>query len=111
MGALKINCYCNETQMEKIVKSVSKHLHNSDRSEIADFDDTIGEVRVCIEFDTYMDKVILKTSEVLDTEWDLLDEDSAVLSSRIKQLLTDYNRNHREAIYQAHHVIKERTAY
>lgn len=108
MGALKINCYCNEQQMERIVRLVTYHLNDSDRTDIADFDTLIGDVRICVEFETYMDTVQLKTSEVLDRDWDLLDEDSAVLASRLRPVLEEYNRNHREAFAQAHHVINDR---
>ncbi len=108
MGALKIDCYCNETQMDKIVMLVTKHLSESDRADIADFDDVIGEVRVCVEFDAYMDTVALKTAEILDREWDLLDEDSAVLASRLRSVLREYNRTHKEICYQAHHILKDR---
>lgn len=109
MGALKIDCYCNETQMKRIVDMVTKHLTESDRSDISDFDDVIDDVRVCAEFETYMDIVALKTAEVLDNDWDLLDEDSAVLTSRLRLLLKEYNRNTKEIVYQAHHVLKDRT--
>lgn len=108
MGALKINCYCNEQQMERIVRLVTHHLNDSDRTDIADFDTLIGDVRICVEFETYMETVQLKTSEVLDRDWDLLDEDSAVLASRLRPVLEEYNRNHREAFTQAHHVINDR---
>ncbi|MDR1714821.1 MAG: hypothetical protein LBS20_03150 [Prevotella sp.] len=108
MGALKIDCYCNEQQMERIVRHITRHLNESDRTDIADFDTLIGDVRICVEFETYMDTVLLKTSEVLDRDWDLLDEDSAVLASRLKPVLEEYNRNHREAFAQAHHVISDR---
>ena len=50
MGALKIDCYCNEKQMASLVKAVTGHLYESDRSEIPDFDDVICGVRVCVEF-------------------------------------------------------------
>ncbi|MBK5722535.1 hypothetical protein JGH11_16800 [Dysgonomonas sp. Marseille-P4677] len=108
MGALKIDCYCNETQMEKIISMVTKHLNESDRTEVSDFDDVIGDVRVCAEFESYMDSVVLKAAEVLDDDWDLLDEDSAVLSSRLRAVLEEYNRNDKEVLYQAHHILKDR---
>ncbi|NDV79320.1 hypothetical protein [Dysgonomonas sp. 511] len=105
MGALKIDCYCNENQMEKIVRMLSAHLRDADRRDVADFDDVMEDVRVCVEFDTYMDVVTLRSAEVLDSDWDLLSEDSAVLASRLRSLLEEYNRNHKESIYQAHHVL------
>ncbi len=107
MGALKIDCYCNEMQMEKILKMVSNHLSESDGREVADFDDMIGDVRVCVEFETYMDSLELKSSEILDSDWDLLYEDSAVLTSRLRTVVDEYNRCRRDFNYQAHHVINE----
>lgn len=111
MGALKIDCYCNEKQMEKMVKMVANHLNDADRREIHDFDDIIGEVRVCVEFDNYMDSVRIKNAEVLDNEWDLLYEDSAVLTSRLRGIVHEYNRNAAESAYQAHHVLKDRWSF
>lgn len=97
MGALKINCYCNEIQMTKIVKAIYSHLDDFDSSEVSDFDDTIGDVRVCVEFENYVDGVQLKASEVLDQDWDLLYEDTAVFTSRLRLILEDYNNT--DALY------------
>lgn len=108
MGALKIDCYCNEKQMASLVKAVTGHLYESDRSEIPDFDDVINGVRVCVEFETYMDTVQLKTSEVLDGDWDLLYEDSAVLTSRLRAIVDEYNRNENEACEQSREILSDR---
>jgi hypothetical protein len=108
MGALKIDCYCNEKQMTDLVKAVTSHLYNSDRSEISDFDDVINGVRVCVEFDTYMDTVQLKVSEILDEDWDLLYEDSAVLTSRLRSVVNEYNRNERDACEQSRAISSDR---
>ena len=106
MGALKIDCYCNERQMEKIVTLVAEHLSDSDKGDIADFDDVVGDVRVCVEFEAYMDTVQLKTSEILDNDWDLLYEDSAVFTSRLRTVVSEYNRTQKDFRYQAHHVLR-----
>lgn len=108
MGALKIDCYCDEKQMAGLVKAVTSHLYDSDRSEIADFDDVISNVRVCVAFDTYMDTVQLKTSEVLDNDWDLLYEDSAVLTSRLRNVVNNYNCSEHEACEQSRAVRDDR---
>lgn len=101
MGALKIDCYCDEKQMASLVKAVTSHLYDSDRSEISGFDDVINGVRVCVEFDTYMDEIQLKTSEILDEDWDLLYEDSAVLTSRLRSVVNDYNRSEYDVCEQS----------
>jgi len=101
MGALKIDCYCDEKQMANLVKAVTSHLYDSDRSEISDFDDVINGVRVCVEFDTYMDMIQLKTSEILDEDWDLLYEDSAVLTSRLRSVVNHYNRSEQDVCEQS----------
>lgn len=106
MGALKIDCYCNEKQMASLVKAVTGHLYESDRSD--DFDDVICGVRVCVEFETFMDAVQLKTSEVLDSDWDLLYEDSAVLTSRLRAIVDEYNRNESEACEQSRDILSDR---
>ncbi len=108
MGALKIDCYCNEKQMEEIVRMVSGHIGDSDKGDIADFDDVVGDVRVCVEFDTYLDGISLKVSEVLDSDWDLLYEDTAVLTSRLRNVVDEYNKSNREIACQAHHIVQDR---
>ncbi|MBB4037011.1 hypothetical protein GGR21_002925 [Dysgonomonas hofstadii] len=108
MGALKIECFCNEKQMEKIVGMVAGHLTDCDRTDIADFDDMVDGVRVCAEFETYMDAVNVKTAEILDGDWDLLYEDSAVFTSRLRTVVDEYNRRQSDYRYQAHHVVQDR---
>jgi len=108
MGALKIDCYCSENQMEKIVGMIARHLTDADRSEIADFDDVVGNIRVCVEFETHMDTVSVKASEILDSDWDLLYEDSAVFTSRLRTVIDEYNRSQNDYKCQAHHVLQDR---
>lgn len=101
MGALKIECYCTEVQMTKILRAVSGHLHDYVCSEVDDFDDTIGGVRVCVQFENYMDGIAVKASEILDEDWDLLYEDTAVFTSRLRSVVTDYNKQQRTARRQS----------
>lgn len=111
MGALKIDCHCNETQMSNIVNSVLRHISNSDRSEIPDFDDTIGDVRVCVEFDSYLDIVSIRSSKVLNSDWDLLFEDTAVFTSRLNRLVEDLNDRSKEATTQGIDILKDQMEY
>lgn len=111
MGALKIDCHCNETQMSNIVNAISRHINNSDRRNIEDFDDIIGDVRVFVEFDSYLDNISIKTSEVLDSDWDNLHEDTAVLTSRLKRLLKDLNERSKEATRQCFEILKDQMEY
>lgn len=111
MGALKIDCHCNETQMSNIVNSVLRHINNSDRREIPDFDDTIGDVRVCAEFDSYLDIVSIRSSEVLNSDWDLLFEDTAVFTSRLNRLVEDLNDRSKEATRQGFEILKDQMEY
>jgi len=107
MGALRINCYCNESQMTSIVNTVTSHLHNFDSSDIPDFDDVIDDIRVCVEFDSYPGAVFVETSEILNADWDVLYEDTAVLTSRLKEIVSDYNRSNNEAYSQAMEIRKD----
>lgn len=112
MGALKnilpIECYCSEKQMSAIVKDVTRHLYDSDRLSLSDFDDMIGNVRVCIEFEVYLDKVELKSVAVLDSDWDELYEDTAVLTSRLNSIVKDYGRGQKELAYQSRDILGDR---
>jgi hypothetical protein len=112
MGALRnilpIECYCSEKQMSAIVKDVTRHLYDSDRLSLSDFDDMIGNVRVCIEFEVYLDKVELKSVAVLDSDWDEFYEDTAVLTSRLNSIVKDYNKGQRELVSQSQDIFGDR---
>lgn len=112
MGALRnilpIECYCSEKQMSAIVKEVTRHLYDSDRLSLTDFDDMIGNIRVCIEFEVYLDKVELKSVAVLDSDWDEFYEDTAVLTSRLNNIVKDYNRSNKELVSQSADIFNDR---
>ncbi|MFV0419336.1 MAG: hypothetical protein ACK5KT_11470 [Dysgonomonas sp.] len=114
MGALRnylpIECYCSEALMNKIVKAITMHIHDSHVNDISDFDDSFSNVRVCVDFEPYMDKLEIKAAEVLDSEWDLLYGDSAVLTSRLRAVLKDHNRGQKELHRQASDFMQERYA-
>lgn len=114
MGALRnflpIECYCSEAQMDKIVKIITTHIHDSHMNDISDFDDVFGNVRVYVEFEPFLDKLEIKTSEILDSNWDLLYGDSAVLTSRLKPILKDYNRAQKEHYSQSSDFMQEQYA-
>ncbi|MBK5721390.1 hypothetical protein JGH11_10945 [Dysgonomonas sp. Marseille-P4677] len=111
MGALKIDCYCSETQMTNIVESISSHLYNSDINDISDYDDLLQGVRVCVSFESYLDTVHLKECEVLDNDWEVLYEDTAVLTSRLKLIINDFNRYQKEACNQESEILKDQYEY
>lgn len=96
MGALRIECYCNERQMTKLIDHIVEHLNISDVSDMSDIDEVMGDIRLCVDFETYMDKVTVKAVEVLDSDWDLLYEDTAVLTSRLKPIMNYFNQNNAE---------------
>lgn len=112
MGALRnilpIECYCSEKQMSAIVKDITRHLYDSDHLSLSDFDDVIGNIRVCIEFETYLDKVELKSVAVLDSDWDEFYEDTAVLTSRLNSIIKDYNKRHKELTSQSEDIFNDR---
>ena len=111
MGALKIDCYCNDTQMSNIVNAISRHIDNSDRRNIEDYDDIIGDVRVFVEFNVYMDEFRIIKSEILNDDWDLLYEDTAVLTSRLNNLVKHLEDRSKEATSQGLEILKDQREY
>lgn len=107
MGALKIDCYLNESQMDNIVKHVEKHLAN----DWDDFDDTIEGVRVCASFDKFLDKISIKQAEILDADYLLLEEDTAVFKSRLTAIVRAINLSEQESINQAKEIRNDQTYY
>lgn len=101
MGALKIECVCDEEQMNKIIETITKHIATSDNFDISDIDTTIEEFRVCVEFEVYSHKLEINSSEILDSNWDVLPEDTAVLTSRLRPIIDAYNKDLEESVKQA----------
>lgn len=107
MGALKIDCYCNEQQMSDILSYADRYLTNTDHISLEDIDREFDDIRVCINFEVFMDVVKVKSAEVLDADWDLLYEDTAVLNSRLRHMIQQYNREHTELVNQSAQIQKE----
>mgnify|MGYP000868613220 CR=1 FL=1 len=107
MGALKIDCFCSETQMCEIIRTITNYLNTLDRDELCDIDEEIAGVRVCIDLEVFMDVIKLKAAEVLDDDWEPLFEDSAVLTSRLRPMIEAYNQNYTQARRQAQGIRKD----
>ncbi|MDR1884262.1 MAG: hypothetical protein LBR26_16000 [Prevotella sp.] len=80
--------------MNNIISAVNDHLSNSDPRDIADFDDMLYGVRVCASFESYCNEIFLIKAEIMNSDWDLLYEDTAVLNSRLKTILNDLKPKH-----------------
>lgn len=113
MAALKnylpIECYCTENQMKRILSTVTRHIYDFGTDDIQDFDDTVGDTRIYVEFDRFMNTLQAKTAEVLDADWVILEEDSAVFSSRLRKIISEYNLNETEALHRALSIASEYT--
>lgn len=101
MAVLKLNCFCDEVQMNRIVWHVTDCLCSGDMDSLSDIDEEVSGVRVCVDFEVFMDVVKIKSAEILDEDWELLYEDSAVLTSRLNKVLEAYNRENKEALRRA----------
>ena len=97
--------------MSNIVNAISRHLNDSEINDISDFDDTIGGVRVCVEFNILLNEVDIQDVAVLDNDWDLLDEDTAVLKSRLKGVINEFNRSNNELTSQSADIRQDQHEY
>lgn len=112
MGALKIDCFLTESQMENILKRISDHINSFSPRDIEDFDDEINGVRVCVVFDSYLDKIELSESVILDAEeWDELLEDTAVFTSRLNKILKDQNNYNKASLEQSLQIQEDQRSY
>ena len=108
MGALKIDCYCSEVQMEKVLKVVTNHINQHQDDEIPNIDDLVDDIRICIDFENYMNKIQIAAADILDWDWEPLYEDTAVLTSRLKTIVEAYNNDNVGLINQAKEIRKDR---
>ena len=108
MGALKIECDCTESQMDKIVQFVSSRLDSYDNiRDIEDIDEEVEGYRVCVDFDIAFDQVSIKDSEILNSDWDVLPEDTAVLTSRLRDVINNYNNCNISSVNQSKDIRSE----
>lgn len=108
MAAQQIQCFTTDKQMDDALKLVLAELGKSDINDISDIDEVLTycnnghhtEFRVCVEFETFLDTICVKQAEILDSEWDILIEDTVVFQSRIKTLVGITNEANREILKQ-----------
>ena len=109
MGALKIYCHCDENLMNKVLEHVVNHLSIHQQIDLSDIDCELEDIRLCIDFEVFMNTLKIKSAEILNHHWDLLYEDTAVLNSRLKPVLSVYNSSNKELTYQALCIRNEQT--
>lgn len=101
MEALKIFCYCSEKQMNSLVDHIAEYLTVTDHSSINNIDEEFYDVRLCVDFDVFMDQISIKSAEILNDDWEVLYEDTCVLNSRLRPLIQSYNQSHKQLVRQA----------
>lgn len=101
MEALKIFCYSSEKQMNSLVDHIAEYLTVTDHSSINNIDEEFYDVRLCVDFDVFMDQISIKSAEILNDDWEVLYEDTCVLNSRLRPLIQSYNQSHKQLVRQA----------
>lgn len=93
MGTLKIDCYLSESQINTIVKEIDKHISDFKDYGITDFEGLYAnDTHVFVDFEILsLNRLELKIVEVLNNDYDLLEEDTAVLKSYLKPIIKSYN--------------------
>lgn len=110
MGVLKIDCYCNEQQMEAVLDIVYKHICACVSDEMDDIDQPIDDMRICVVFDVCLGRLSIISSEILNSDWDVLYEDTAVLTSRLRSIISHCNRRNDESAKQAREIQNDQCA-
>ena len=99
---VQVFCEIPQSYIEEAVKNVSATL-SSQIEELNDFDEPMfnGKIRVCVEFEIEgFDTLAIKVAEILNSDWDLLPLESAIFKSKLEGVVSDFNRNYKEAIKQ-----------
>lgn len=107
MGVLKIGCFCDEKQMDEMEKLVVDSIYSQSFDCLSDIDRPFGDMRICVDFGKSMTTLELKAVEVLDADWDVLYEDSAVLAYRLKLFVNEYNKQKKASRKQALDIISD----
>lgn len=115
MAAQQIQCFTTEKQMDDALKLVLAELGKSDINDITDIDEVLiyrnnghnTEFRVFVEFDLSLDTIKVKQAEILDSDWDVLFEDTAVFQYRIKTLAGVTNEANKELFKQGVEIRKD----
>lgn len=111
MGTLKINCQLSELEISDILEDVERKLYANNPVDIQDYDDEIHNVRIYVEYDCYLDTISIKTSEILNSDWEVLYEDTAVFTSRLKVIVDNYNQENLQLYNQSVEVQNDRREY
>ena len=93
---VQVFCEIPQSYIEEAVKNVSATL-SSQIEELNDFDEPMfnGKIRVCVEFEIEGFDTL-----AINSDWDLLPLESAIFKSKLEGVVSDFNRNYKEAIKQ-----------
>lgn len=80
------------TQIDKLKKDFSRAISNFSDMGVSDYEYSDGKIRVYVEFGFCLREVDIKTIEVLNEDYDVIeDENTLIIKNFIKKTIEDYN--------------------
>lgn len=74
-----------------------------------DFDGCLLGFRFIIEFSVEGDKVILETAQILNSDWELMEESSRKFAEQVSRMVENRNVEYRQFIEQSKQIREDRT--
>lgn len=108
-----IKCFLSQEQIDDIVNYVSGSL-SQDLDCLSDIDIMMydNSIRVCVDFEKGLfGDLVITSAEILDADWDVLSADSFAFSQRLEDVISDYNRQYKEAYNQAIEIHRDQLEY
>lgn len=80
-----IKCSCTTTQMENFISEVQKHIATKDTGDPKQiYDDVVDGYRLLVKFGWVTGEFSIWKAEILDSDWELLENDSAVFAAILR---------------------------
>lgn len=111
---VQIMCVLTQKQIEDVVNYVSKSLPNNLKDDLSDIDELMynDSIRVCVDFGIgIFGDLEIEAAEILNSDWDVLENDSFAFSQRLKTVIEDYNLQHKGAYNQAIEIQSDQRSY
>jgi len=81
-----------KSQLEKVKKDFTRFVDGFTDMGVSDYEYTTDNIRVFVDFDILpLNRIELKSVEVLNSDYDMLEEDTAVLKSYVRPIIKSYN--------------------
>lgn len=111
MGAISVQCFLKEDQLNDIVNYVCDYINQTDFELISELYEDMHDAQFKVDFDKSFGILSVKECFILDDDWNVSESDTQLFSSMLDTIVSDYNTDRRKSIRQSIEILKDQLNY